>query len=70
MAISDLQDLPGRACSTADRWVADVPPLRLHHAPGDRVDHAVDVASTRRTCEQPVGGLPLRRVLTHEEGSP
>ena len=42
-----------------DRWVADEPPVRLHHAPhGD--EHSVDMAWVCVTCGEPVSGSPLR----------
>lgn len=52
-----------------DRWVAEEPTVRLHHAPGDHPDHPVDLAWTCRTCGEPVNGSPVRRVLTGEDAA-
>lgn len=46
-----------------DRWVAEEPPVRLHHAPGDHPEHLIDMAWTCRTCGEPVNGSPVRREL-------
>lgn len=53
-----------------DRWVADEPPLRLHHAPGGHEDHRADPAWVCRTCGEPMHGSPIRRVLTREQVGP
>ena len=45
-----------------DRWVAEEPPVRLHHAPADCDDHLIDMAWVCRTCGEPVAAWPLRRV--------
>ena len=45
-----------------DRWVAEEPPVRLHHAPDGCADHPVDMAWVCRTCGAPVASSPLRRV--------
>src|SRR3990170_3897994 len=42
-----------------DRWVADEPPVHLHHS-----DHRIDMQWTCRTCGEPVSGSPVQRVLT------
>ncbi|CCG01848.1 winged helix-turn-helix transcriptional regulator [Blastococcus saxobsidens] len=52
-----------------DRWVAEEPTVRLHHAPGDHPDHPVDLAWTCRTCGEPVNGSPVRRVLTSQDAA-
>lgn len=52
-----------------DRWVADEPPMRLHHSPGDSVDHPIDMAWTCRTCDEPVNGSPVRRELRSAKAS-
>jgi DNA-binding HxlR family transcriptional regulator len=45
-----------------DRWVADEPPVRLHHAPAGTEDHPVDMAWVCRTCGEPVVDPSLHRV--------
>lgn len=50
-----------------DRWVAEEPPVRLHHAPGDHAEHPIDMAWTCRTCGEPVNGSPVRRELRHAD---
>ena len=47
-----------------DRWVADEPPVRLHHQPDGTDDHPVDLVWTCRTCGESVTGSPVRRVAT------
>ena len=42
-----------------DRWVAESPPVALHHA-----GHRIDLAMVCRTCGEPVHGSPVERVLT------
>ena len=50
-------------------WVAEQPPVRRHHAPGDDPEHPVDTAWTCRTWREPVNGSPVRRVLRHADGT-
>ena len=47
-----------------DRWVADAPPVELHHSPGTHADHVVDAAWICRTCGEPVNDSRVQRVLT------
>jgi DNA-binding HxlR family transcriptional regulator len=47
-----------------NRWLADEPPVVLHHAPGERARHEVDGEWTCRTCGEPVAGSRVERVLT------
>jgi DNA-binding HxlR family transcriptional regulator len=47
-----------------DRWVAETPPVELHHSPGAHADHVVDARWTCRTCGEPVDASGVRRVLT------
>jgi DNA-binding HxlR family transcriptional regulator len=47
-----------------DRWVADSPPIELHHSPGAHADHVVDAAWICRTCGEPVNASRVQRVLT------
>ena len=47
-----------------DRWVADSPPVELHHSPGTHEDHVVDGEWTCRTCGEPVNASRIQRVLT------
>ena len=47
-----------------DRWVADSPPVELHHSPGAHADHVVDADWTCRTCGEPVNASRVERVLT------
>jgi len=42
-----------------DRWVAEEPPVVLHHH-----DHPIDLEWTCRTCGEPVSAGPVERVLT------
>ena len=52
-----------------DRWVADEPPVHLHHSPpGSGGDHRIDMAWVCRTCGEPVAGSPVHRVLTGVAG--
>lgn len=41
-----------------DRWVAEEPPVTLHHH-----DHPIDLAWTCTTCGELVSASPVRRVL-------
>lgn len=42
-----------------DRWVAEEPPVHLHHGPpGSTGDHRIDMAWVCRTCGEPVS-LPV-----------
>lgn len=50
-----------------DRWVAEEPTVRLHHAPGDHAEHPIDMAWTCRTCGEPVNGSPVRRELRYAD---
>lgn len=58
-----------------DRWVAEEPPVHLHHdpsggEPGGPGDHRIDPAWVCRTCGEPVAGSRVRSVPTHPaEGS-
>ncbi len=53
-----------------DRWVADEPPVHLHHdPPGAGGDHRVDMAWVCRTCGEPVSDHPVRRVPTGAAGA-
>jgi DNA-binding HxlR family transcriptional regulator len=47
-----------------DRWVADSPPVELHHSPGAHADHVVDAEWMCRTCGEPVNSSRVQRVLT------
>ena len=47
-----------------DRWVADSPPVELHHSPGTHLDHVVDADWICRTCGEPVTASRVQRVLT------
>jgi DNA-binding HxlR family transcriptional regulator len=47
-----------------DRWVADSPPVELHHSPGEDGDHVVDADWICRTCGEPVNASRVQRVLT------
>jgi DNA-binding HxlR family transcriptional regulator len=47
-----------------DRWVAEEPPVRLHHSVHRHGDHAVDAEWTCRTCGEPVNASRVERVLT------
>ena len=47
-----------------DRWVADSPPVELHHSPGAHDDHVVDAEWICRTCGEPVNSSRVQRVLT------
>src|SRR3954454_16237600 len=47
-----------------DRWVAETPPVELHHSPGAHTDHVVDAAWICRTCGEPVNDSRVERVLT------
>jgi DNA-binding HxlR family transcriptional regulator len=47
-----------------DRWVADSPPIELHHSPGGHADHVVDADWICRTCGEPVNASRVQRVLT------
>lgn len=51
-----------------DRWVADEPPVRLHHAPAGSHDHPIDMAWTCRACGEPVSGSAVHRVATRTSG--
>ena len=53
-----------------DRWVADEPPVRLHHAPAGHEEHRVDMAWVCRTCGEPVNGSPLRREVLRDAAAP
>jgi DNA-binding HxlR family transcriptional regulator len=46
-----------------DRWVAEEPPVRLHHSPAGSDDHPIELATVCRTCGEPVAGSPVRRVV-------
>jgi DNA-binding HxlR family transcriptional regulator len=47
-----------------DRWVADAPPVELHHSPGTHDDHVVDADWICRTCGEPLDASRVQRVLT------
>ena len=53
-----------------DRWVAESPPVRLHHAPDGCEEHLVDMAWVCRTCGEPVSGSPLRREVVGRPSEP
>ena len=44
-----------------DRWVADTPPLELHHH-----GHRVDATWVCRTCGEPATGRDVTRVVTEQ----
>ncbi len=47
-----------------DRWAAEEPPVRLHHAPEGHEEHQVDAEWVCRTCGEPVNRSRVERVLT------
>ena len=44
-----------------DRWVADEPPVHLHHDPTGAGDHRIDMAWVCRTCGEPTTGRDVPR---------
>ena len=47
-----------------DKWAAEEPPVRLHHAPEGHEEHRVDAEWVCRTCGEPVNRSRVERVLT------
>jgi DNA-binding HxlR family transcriptional regulator len=47
-----------------NRWLAEEPPVELHHAPHGHAEHVVDAQWVCRTCGEPVAGSRTERVLT------
>ena len=46
------------------RWLAEEPPVVLHHAPEGHGEHDLDAEWVCRTCEEPVAASRVDRVLT------
>ena len=53
-----------------DRWVADEPPVRLHHAPEGHEDHRADLVWVCRTCGVAAKDAPVRRVAAADAAPP